>query len=54
MVAMRAYENYIAELFTFNDPFFRSTDLDFDIDVQRMEKTMEDMEEYLNSKPAEN
>ncbi|QXE02080.1 hypothetical protein [Terribacillus sp. DMT04] len=51
---MRAYEDYIAELFTFDDPFFRSTDLDFDIDVQRMEKTMEDMAAYMNMnrKPA--
>lgn len=51
---MRAYEDYIAELFAFDDPFFRSTDLDFDIDVQRMEQTMEDMKAYLNTKPAEN
>jgi hypothetical protein len=53
MVAMRAYEDYIAELFTFDDPFFRSTDLDFDIDIQRMEKTVEDMAAYMNRKPAE-
>ncbi|MFP7495150.1 hypothetical protein SFC66_15340 [Terribacillus saccharophilus] len=51
---MRGYEDYIAELFAFDDPFFRSTDLDFDIDVKRMEKTVEDITAYLNRKPAEN